>query len=168
MAAINGLEKFERFAVDGALSIVQSVTWSGEIQAHLEMLPSYFGTMIAFAFVFLLKASTQKRISLVLDKNDVFRSLKRLAEVFSACSARAQPEHPLHSITKSLEIAMKRHGFVDLSEGEQMVMPQDESMLAFDNFGSDPFGMNNFAEHDSLFHSPMDGFQINFWGLENL
>jgi hypothetical protein len=140
-ATLNGLEKSERCAIDSVLSVVQAVTCADEIQSHLEMLPSYFGTMITFAFVLLLKASSQKITSFPLDKSDVVCTLKRLATVFSACSERVQPKHPLHSVTKSLNIAMRKHCFADPLEGRDMVVAQDETLLGFDNVGDDPFGM---------------------------
>jgi hypothetical protein len=52
----NGMEKFERSALENALAIVRSVAWGDEIQSRLERLPSHFSTMIAFASISLIKA----------------------------------------------------------------------------------------------------------------
>lgn len=55
-APFQGMEKLERSALESALAIVRSVAWGEEIQKRLERLPSYFGTMIAFAAISLIKA----------------------------------------------------------------------------------------------------------------
>ena len=124
--------------------------------------------MLAFSFVLLLKASTLKRTSCGgLDQSDTLRSLKRLAEVFSVCSERVQSKHPLHSITKSLEIALQRYGFLEPSVVNDMVAAQDQAMFGFD-MGSDPFGMTAFAEHENLLSFPSDCFHGDFWDVENL
>jgi hypothetical protein len=120
-----------------------------------------------FRIVFLVKTSNQEVISGDLDKSDVLRTLNRLAEVFSTCSARVQSKHFLHSVTKSLEIALKRLGPSALLGSEHAAMAQEENMFMFDNFGSDSFLINDLGGHDNLFHTPMDGFHDNFWGIQN-
>jgi hypothetical protein len=55
---------------------------------RLEMLPFYFGTMIAFASVSLIKAWGKEATICYLDENEVSSALIRLVEVFYACSAR--------------------------------------------------------------------------------
>lgn len=165
---LRGLERFELYAIDSALTILRAVTWEGKIQAYLEMLPSYFGTMIAFAFVFLVKAFSQDNNSCGLDKSDVARTLKRLVETFGTCAARVQPKHPLQSVTKSLNIAMKRFSRFDASDDEQMTTAQDENVFSFDDPGTDLFRMGDIGVHNSLFHTPIGGFYGSSWDLPNL
>ncbi|PMD46818.1 hypothetical protein L207DRAFT_380313, partial [Hyaloscypha variabilis F] len=104
---VQGMEKFERSALESALAVVRAVAWDVQIQNHLEILPSYFGTMIAFASISLIKAWGNEPTMCYLDQNEVSSALDRLVEVFQACSERIQPEHPLCSFAKSLKIVME-------------------------------------------------------------
>lgn len=101
------LDKYKRSTLASALAIVRAVAWGEHVPRRLEYLPSYFGTMIAFASVSLLKAWGQEQTMSYLDKNEVAAALGRLCEVLQGVAARIQPEHPLRSVARSLRIAMK-------------------------------------------------------------
>lgn len=53
------LEEIAEAAVDSAQNILRIITLDAEIQSHLNGLPLYFDTMIAFAIVFLYKVATR-------------------------------------------------------------------------------------------------------------
>jgi hypothetical protein len=160
----------ERSALENALAIVRSVAWGDEIQRRLERLPSYFTTMIAFASISLIKIWGKEPTMCYLDKNDVSSALNRLVEVFDACSARVQPEHPLRSLARGLKVAM--NGSCSQAEGNQTnvgFMPDmiDSSLFAFDNIGGNSFGLDYLDDHNNLMSSPRD-FHSGFFGFQDL
>jgi len=147
LPAFNAMEKFERGALESALAVVQSVAWGDEIQRHLEFLPSYFGIMIAFASVFLLKASGKESTIAYVDKNDVTAALGRLVSVFCAGADRVQSGHPLQSVSKSLKMAIDEYcqpsDHIDLA-----YMPEalNNAMFGFDDAGYSFFGLEHFGD----------------------
>lgn len=150
------IEKFEPCALESALAIVRTVAYGGGIQKHLEWLPSYFDAMIAFASVSLMKAQSKGPIKHYLDKSEVFSALSGLVEVFEACSARIQREHPLSSIAKSLKIAMK--DFHRLNDNSLDVEPvpggMEDWMFTFDaSLDPDFLGNNALLSCSNNLHS---------------
>jgi hypothetical protein len=157
-------------ALESALVVVRAVAWDVQIQNHLEILPSYFGTMIAFASISLIKAWGNEPTMCYLDQNEVSSALDRLVEVFQACSERIQPEHPLCSFAKSLKIVMEgccghtREHSIDMG---LMTNDIDRAMFGLDIFGNGPLGLNYLDDHNNLF--PYTGqFDAGFLGLQNL
>jgi hypothetical protein len=162
--------EIERNALENALAIIRSVAWDDEIQSRLERLPLYFSTMIAFASISLIKTWGKELTMCYLDKNDVSSALKRLVEVFDACSARVQPEHPLRSLARGLKVAM--NGSCSQAEGNETdvgFMPDliDSSLFAFDNIGGNYFGLDYLDDHNNLMSSPRD-FHSELFGFRNL
>jgi hypothetical protein len=163
----NGMEKFEKSALASALAIVQSVSWGREIQQHLEMLPTYFGTMIAFASVSLLKFWNKEPSMTYFDKKEVAVTLNRLVEVFSAASARVQPGHPLRSVSKSLKMAMDEYCQpVDPCDLAYTPEALNNAMFGFDDFGGSFMETEYSEAYNGLssqlapeFHSDFSGFQ---------
>ncbi|KUJ15173.1 uncharacterized protein LY89DRAFT_105896 [Mollisia scopiformis] len=158
----DGKERFERSALESALSIVRSIACETELQQRLEWLPSYFGTMIAFASISLMKASEKEQTMCYLDKNEVSSALSCLVEVFNTCSARVQPEHPLRSVARSLRIAMNSF----CQSGVNHVDPLANGMLAFDDIGNS-WGMDYLGDYNNLLSLPND-VDAGFMDLQNL
>ncbi|CZR58310.1 uncharacterized protein PAC_08202 [Phialocephala subalpina] len=152
--------KLERCALDGALSIVQSIAFGTDFQQRLEFLPSYFNTMIAFASISLMKASEREPMMSYLDKAEVSTALYRLVEVFQGCSTRVQAEHPLRSVARSLRNAMNQ--FCQPSANN--VDPLENGNLALDNYGNCSWSMdyigdcNNFLPYPNEFDPGFLGF----------
>jgi len=165
LATSKGMEKFERRALESALSIVQGVIWGSETRQRLEHLPSSFVTMIAFASVSLIKASGQEPTVRGFDKNEAFQSLNELVKVFRACSARVHTQHPLLSVAKSLEIAMKKCCPVDVDHFHSWDTADDldSTLFAFNGVGNDPFALNCPGDHDNFLPNPND-FGFDFFG----
>jgi len=165
-AAFRGTEKFERSGLDSALAIVRAVAWGNEIQMHLEALPTYFGTMIAFAFVFLIKAWGKEPTIRHLDKSEVSSALNRLVEVFHASSTRVQSGHPIRSIAKSLRISMNEYCQPSTGHFNVGYIPAalDDAMLALDNVGSNSLVLDYLGDYNSLLSHP-DEFQPGLFNL---
>lgn len=154
------IEEFERCALESALAIVRSVAYGGEIQKHLEWLPSYFDAMLAFASISLMKSQTKESTVHYLDRNEVLSALRSLVEVFEACSARIQPEHPLSSVAKGLQIAMKEFDQVSVNNPDMQVVPGglENYMFAFDaSLDLDYLGhSSSLSRSDSLYSGFFD------------
>jgi hypothetical protein len=155
-AKFRGIEKFERCALESALAVVRSVAYGGEIQKHLEWLPSYFNAMIAFASISLMKSQIKAPTMHYLDKNEVLSALSSLVEVFEACSARIQPEHPLSSVAKSFKMAMKDFHRSQNNNLNVELVPGgvEDWMFTFDaSLDSDFFGNNSSLSCSDNLHS---------------
>jgi hypothetical protein len=167
--AIHGAGKFERSGFESALAVVRTVAGGDEIQKRLEMLPSYYGTMIAFAFISLIKAKGKEPAMGYLDQDKTSSVLYRLVEVFETSSARVQPGHPLCSVTKSLRIAMGEHcqPGTKLSSVESLPDVTDNDMLSFDNITNNSLGLDLLGDYDNLLSHSSD-FHTGFFDLQDL
>jgi hypothetical protein len=89
-------------------------------------LPSYFGTMLAFATVSLIKVVRDGQV-LDEDRHDILRLLRQLADTFREIKLPPTKSHPYVGVAKGLEQATETlHGSADQS----VVVPSD---LAFDD-----------------------------------
>lgn len=165
------MEKLERCGIESALAIVRSVICRSDINGSLEMLPSYFGTMIAFASIFLMKAWGRESTMRYVDKNEISTALSRLVEVYQTASVRVQPRHPLCSVAKSLRIAIneycQQHNTGQFGVG---YIPQgllDNSMFSFDGTGGNSSIMDFIGGYNNLLTSP-HGFCGNIPNLQNI
>lgn len=94
-------------AVNCAISIVRTVINDQEIQSHLNGLPLYFDTMIAFAAVFLLKIVSNFAATLRLDAHDILSLVEELSSVLRTSTGEMHQRHLLVDIANSL------HGAID-------------------------------------------------------
>lgn len=138
----------ERFRESG-LSVLR-ITLDGEID--LLRLPSYFGTMLAFATVVLIKTVREDDTASLLYKPEIMRLLHRLAAVLQAKQLPPAPPHPLLSIASGLNHAMD-HLLIDDARSVDALpeMSFDESIFMEDLWNIDftDFGNNwmDFDEH---------------------
>ena len=95
-------------ALSSALSIVRTVNSDEEIQSHLNGLPLYFDTMIAFAAVFLLKVIRSFTGILRLDVDDILRLVEELAHVLKKSTSYMHQRHLLVDIANSLQKAVDK------------------------------------------------------------
>lgn len=108
----NSAQAILRIVTDGRLRILD--------------LPSYFGTMLAFATVSLIKVFRDGQV-LEEDRHDILGLLRRLADTFRQIKLPQTKSHPYVGIAKGLEQATETlHGSVE----QPAVAPGD---LAFDN-----------------------------------
>lgn len=106
------LEEFATSAIHSATSILQVIAADQEIQSYLHGLPAYFDTMIAFAFVFLLKIWIKNPARLRIDKAGISETLDLLATVLKNVTTAMHPRHLLTSIANSMRKLLDRflHG----------------------------------------------------------
>ena len=102
------LEEFASNAVQSATSILQVIAADQEIQSYLHGLPAYFDTMIAFAFVFLLKIRIKNPAGLRIDKAGISETLSALAGVLADLTRVMHPRHLLTSIAGSMRKLLER------------------------------------------------------------
>lgn len=103
--ALRDVEHYAHRALEHALSTVCFL--SCETHECFQHLPYYVGAVTAFASVYLVKASSQKR-DIVCEKNseDITTHLRRLVQVLRLPAGETQSNHPLLGIAKSLEALM--------------------------------------------------------------
>lgn len=102
------LEEFANMAIHSATAILQVIVADQEIQSYLQGLPAYFDTMIAFAFVFLLKVTIKNPANLRIDKGPITETLDSLVKVLKNTTASMHPRHLLTSIASSIQKLLDR------------------------------------------------------------
>ncbi|GAB7330857.1 hypothetical protein MBLNU13_g02390t1 [Cladosporium sp. NU13] len=114
-------------------------------------LPSYFGTMMAFAAVSLIKVVRDGEV-LDGDRHDILSLLRRLADAFRGIKLPQTKSHPYLGIVKGLEQASETlHGGGDRSAVAPSDLAFDDSILIDDIWNMDftDFGGNwmEFNDH---------------------
>ena len=97
------MDEIAQSALSAALSIVRIVITDAEIQSHLNGLPTYFDTMIAFAALFLLKFSTQFPNSARFEAQELRRALDELVTTLRRVTLAMHPRHLLVSIVNGID-----------------------------------------------------------------
>ena len=113
-------------------------------------LPSYFGTMLAFAAVSLIKVIRDHQV-FDEDRHDILYLLRRLAETFREIKLPQTKSHPYVGIAKGLEQATETlHGSADQPVVSSSDLAFDDSILMddiwnldFADFGSNWMDFNN-------------------------
>lgn len=114
-------------------------------------LPSYFGTMLAFATVSLIKIVREDQL-LDADRQDILRLLSRLTETFRQIKLPHHVAHPFSGIAKGLEHATESfHGSAEQSIAGLDALVSSDNLLMDDIWNMDftDFGDNwmAFDEH---------------------
>ena len=102
------MEEFTSTAVLSAISILRVISSDSEMQSHLNGLPLYFDTMIAFAVVFLLKIATKHSGNVRIDRNEVLSLVDQVNGVLKKIKPRFHQRHLLFSIATSIEKLLDR------------------------------------------------------------
>jgi len=92
-------------AVASALFLIRCITEADNSSSWLGKLPFYFGTMIAFACVCLIKTALQDQPPIKPKSSETLQELSNLAILLRHAEIPQFPGHPLMRITKSLETA---------------------------------------------------------------
>ncbi|KAJ9491976.1 hypothetical protein VN97_g1223 [Penicillium thymicola] len=101
-----GTGEFAHGAVRSALAIIKCIVDDSESSSWLRKLPTYIGTMVAFACVCLVKVSVEQGPWLHdLQDEDIPSYLQRLVRVLLSSPVVNHPTHPLLSVARSLETA---------------------------------------------------------------
>jgi hypothetical protein len=103
------LDEVANTAIVSALAILKAVVYDTEIQSFLDGLPVYFDTMIAFAFVFLIKVfSNNYFVSVRPDRTEVYKLLESLLATLKRVTSTMHPQHLLVKICKGIETLLQR------------------------------------------------------------
>jgi hypothetical protein len=102
------MEEFASTAVFSAISILRIVVADSDVQLHLNGLPLYFDTMIAFAVVFLLKITTLNSPHVRVDKQEVLSLVGQLNDVLQRLKPILHQRHLLFSIASSIQRLLTR------------------------------------------------------------
>jgi hypothetical protein len=156
------LEEFATNAVHSATSILQVIAADREIQSYLHGLPTYFDTMIAFAFVFLLKIRIKNPANLRVDKAGIAETLDALAAVLGNVTTAMHPRHLLTNIASSMRKLLDRflHGVgQDAAPAQSQAAPGPQPPFDPDNQWLSPTDAM-FLENYDFLYSP--GADFNF------
>lgn len=167
---IPDLEEFANIAVQSASSILQVIVADQEIQSHFHGLPTYFDTMVAFAFVFLLKVTLKNPTNLRIDKTGILDTLEAMVSVMKTVTGPMHPRHLLTNIAASMRKLLDRFcqtGPIGGSSGQEAAgasLASSSSAAAAAAAGGGvaaqlaaPLGPPvPFDEHDTQWLSPSD------------
>ena len=115
------MEEIAQAAVHSAQSILRAIVDDPEVQSHLNGVPLYFDTMIAFAFVFLLKVATKFSSALRTNGSEILELLRTTSVVLRQATAHMHQQHLLRFISEGIEkLLEKAHG----ASQQQLPRPQ--------------------------------------------
>lgn len=147
------MQEFANMAILSASSIVQVIVADNEIQSYLHGLPAYFDTMIAFAFVFLLRFTIKNPANLRIDKVAISDTLHNLVKVLKDTTAIMHPRHVLTSIASSMEKLLDRFAHNNKGNTSGNTPRQERGVMAPPQI---PPGPANFDPDGSQWLSPTD------------
>jgi hypothetical protein len=101
------LEEVAASAVLSAKSILRTIVNDQELQNHLNGLPLYFDTMIAFAVVFLLKVATRYCTTIRVDSAEILELIAQLEMVLGLSTATMNRQHLLVIIAEGVSNLLK-------------------------------------------------------------
>lgn len=102
------LEEVAQAALQSAKAILRTIIMDEEMQSHLNGLPLYFDTMIAFAVVFLLKVATKFAATVRSDSNAILLIVGDMAHVLKKCTAHMHSQHLLVCIADGIAALLQK------------------------------------------------------------
>jgi hypothetical protein len=152
------MEEFASTAVFSAISILRIVIADSEVQSHLNGLPLYFDTLIAFAVVFILKITSLNSAQVRVDKQEVLSLVGQLSELLQTLKPTLHQRHLLFSIATSIQHLL--HRCLQPEDPETLLRP-----LVHTHPGSDTL------ENVQDWTDPSNSFFVNnydFLGSQNI
>jgi hypothetical protein len=154
-AGSNGTENLAQYATDAALEVLRCAVDRTEDSAWLQRLPFYFGTMIAFACVCLIRTSLQENLEESAKTSEIVRYLSRLSQILQSSAMDDSSSHPLVNIAKSLEAATKeRNPLPNQEAGEVNAQNMLDFAFDFDMFANNPFNLTFPGAEDNWMFCP--------------
>lgn len=154
-AGSNGADNLAQHATDAALGLLHCAVDGTENQSWLQRLPFYFGTMIAFACVCLIRTSLQESQTDNARTNEIVRYLSRLSQILQSSAMDESSSHPLANIAKSLEAATTGRNQLANNDANG---DDTEAMLDFgfdfDMFANNPFNLTFPGAEDNWMLCP--------------
>jgi hypothetical protein len=154
-AGINGTENLAQHATDAALQVLHCAVDGTEDPSWLQKLPFYFGTMIAFACVCLIRTSLQESREESVRTSEIVLYLSRLSQILQSTAMDSSSSHPLANIAKSLESATKEreqpaNADANAVNGEDTL----DFGFDFDMFANNPFNLTFPGGEDNWMFCP--------------
>ncbi|KAF2102468.1 hypothetical protein NA57DRAFT_32488 [Rhizodiscina lignyota] len=97
------MEEIANAAVLSAKSILRAIVNDPEMQLHLNGVPLYFDTMIAFAVVFLLKVATKFSSDIRTSGSEILTLVKDMSLVLRQITTQMHRQHLLRFISEGIE-----------------------------------------------------------------
>lgn len=117
------LKEFAEIAVHAATSILQAIISDEEIQSYFHGLPAYFDTMMAFAFVFLLRVTIKDPVNMWMDEAGIAETLDKLVVCLEGITETMHSHHLLTSIAQSMRRLLDRFGYSRNQDNASLVLP---------------------------------------------
>jgi len=117
------LKEFAEAAIHAAMSILQAIISDEEIQSYFHGLPAYFDTMMAFAFVFLLRVTIKDPVNMWMDKARIADMLDKLVVCLEGITETMHKHHILSNIAKSMRRLLDRFGYSRNQENTSLALP---------------------------------------------
>ncbi|KAJ4159903.1 uncharacterized protein LMH87_007840 [Akanthomyces muscarius] len=96
------LDEIANGAVRAAMSILRSVNADEELQSFFDGLPIYFGTMLAFSIVFLLKVSSKYSSFIQVNSSEILPLISETVTALEKVTSKMHRRHLLVSMTKGM------------------------------------------------------------------
>ncbi|KAJ6787438.1 hypothetical protein PWT90_03278 [Aphanocladium album] len=96
------LDEIANGAVRAAMSILRSVNADEELQSFFDGLPIYFGTMLAFSIVFLLKVSSKYSSFIQVNSSEIMPLIADTVTALEKVTSKMHSRHLLVSMTKGM------------------------------------------------------------------
>lgn len=154
-AGINGAENLAQHATNAALQVLHCAVDGTEDPSWLQKLPFYFGTMIAFGCVCLIRTSLQESREESVRTNEIVLYLSRLSQILQSAEMDSASSHPLANIAKSLEAATKERE--QPSNADANAVNGDDVLdfgFDFDMFANNPFNLTFPGGEDNWMFCP--------------
>ncbi|KAK3114831.1 hypothetical protein LTR53_006442 [Teratosphaeriaceae sp. CCFEE 6253] len=147
LAEVRATHPLAEYVLDSAIALLTRTLDGRDTSTRLHKLPAYFGTMIAYASVCLIRAGIRAEETEETRKKQCQDLITRLAAALRSASLPAT--HPLSGIAKGLEtVTGSRPADVDGRSPRQSAGDMDETGLGHDAFAEDDFDWNLFASDD--------------------
>lgn len=163
------LKEFADMAVHASTSILQALISDEEIQSFFRGLPAYFDTMIAFAFVFLLRVTVKNPANIWMDKAGISETLDQLVIVLEKMTEDMHSRHLLTSVAKSMRKLLDRFGYSQNRHCDSATLPStsgDSTTMADTNHQTwvSPTDVMFLEQFDFLNSPDADfNFDPDFW-----
>ena len=161
------MDEFANTAVLSAISILRVIGSDIEMQSHLNSLPLYFDTMIAFTVVFLLKMTTKHSGNVRIDRIEILNLVDQLNGVLKSITPLLHSRHLLFSIATSIEKLSDR--CLRPTNQEALFRPSAHTHLGSETSEKEQEGMTSPSEamflgnYDFLSsQSMLNGFDFDF------
>ncbi|KAM3534314.1 hypothetical protein MY4038_002412 [Beauveria bassiana] len=115
------LDEIANAAVRSAMSILRLVNADEELQSFFDGLPIYFGTMLAFSIVFLLKVSSKYSSFIQVNSSEIRPLISETVTALEKVTSKMHRRHLLVSMTKGMR------GLVQKMKSQEAPGPLAES-----------------------------------------